>query len=221
MSMVTSTPEEEPEEEEEDEDEEDLDGHVTKKLRGETKTKSKLAHSTAEKRRRDAIKDAYTNLTESLLPMREEEKQKLTRADILDMACTRAEALKSAIAHKQAECETLQRKLNALNVIADAYDSMPKTSEKTSIPPDLNCVVSNHIKLKLFTTLISKQFESFSVVITTDNLQTLASSLFYWVEVHWRPVDLKEYLIGLLKVLRNRFVDKTIGEAPGSSSRAY
>ena len=174
-----------------------------------SRDKSKIAHSTAEKKRRDAIKNAYTNLTDAITSVSEEEKKKLTRADILDLALNSVENLKSNIDERKAERESLQRKLHALSVIAGAYESMPKTAEKSSIPPDMNCVVSNHIKLKLFTTLLSKQFESFSGVINTENLKTLTASLFYWVEVHWRPIDLKEYLIGLLKVLRNRFVDKT------------
>ena len=215
-------------EEDSDLEVEDEGPQAKKRLTGDTKPdRMRIAHSTAEKKRRDAIKDAYTNLTSAITVMGEEEKKKLTRAEVLDLAYIRAEDLKTSIEAKRAERDALQMKLSALKVISEAYDSMPMTSEKSSIPPDLNCVVSNNIKLKLFTTLILKQFESFSGVINTENLQTLATSLFYWVEVHWRPVDLKEYLIGLLKVLRNRFVNKSVPEpgptitqigVPGSSS---
>ena len=199
-----------------------------KRFTGDTKpNRMKIAHSTAEKKRRDAIKDAYTNLTSAISVASEEEKTKLTRAEVLDLAYFRVEALKTTIESKKSERDALRKKLSALKVISQAYQSMPKTSEKSSIPPDLNSVVSNNIKLKLFTTLILKQFESFSGVINTENFQTLATSLFYWVEVHWRPVDLKDYLMGLLKVLRNRFVNKSVPEAvpniahigaPGTSS---
>jgi len=173
-----------------------------------SKEKFKIAHVNAEKKRREAIKEGYRNLTDAIATMSEDEKSKLTRSEILEIACDRVETLKHTIESKKQERDALEQKLKALRVISDAYETMPKTSEKTSIPSDLACVVSNHIKLKLLTTLISKQFESFCGVINTENLQSLASSLFYWVEVHWRPVDLKEYLIGLLRVLRNRFADK-------------
>lgn len=182
------------------------------------KGKVRLAHSTAEKKRRDAIKESYNNLADSLTGVCEEEKKKLTRGEIMELAYNRSMALRSDIENKRCERNLLQKKLSALQVIAEAYDAMPKTSEKSSIPPDLNCVVSNNIKLKLFTTIMLKQFESFSGVVNTDNLQTLASSLFYWVEVHWRPVDLRDYLIGLLKVLRNRFVHKS-GNNPSPAAQ--
>ena len=220
-------------EEDSDIDVEDEQPQAKKRYTGDTKPdRMRIAHSTAEKKRRDAIKDAYTNLTSAIRVVSEEEKKKLTRAEVLDLAYFRAEALKTSIEAKKAEKDALEKKLAALKVISEAYDSMPKTSEKSSIPPDLNCVVSNNIKLKLFTTLILKQFESFSGVINTENLHTLANSLFYWVEVHWRPVDLKDYLIGLLKVLRNRFVNKSVPESvpniaqigapgPSSASRPY
>ena len=188
--------------------EEEDEGPPAKKHVTESKEKLKLAHVNAEKKRRDGIKDGYKNLSDAICTIKEEDKSKLTRAEVLSIACERVETLKHTIESRKRDLDALQQKLKALKVIAEAYDSMPKTSEKTSIPPDVTCVVSNHIKLKLFTTLISKQFESFCGVINTENLQTFASSLFYWVEVHWRPVDLKEYLIGLLRVLRNRFVDK-------------
>ncbi|KAL5254869.1 hypothetical protein ACHWQZ_G014345 [Mnemiopsis leidyi] len=222
-------------EDDSDIDVEDEQPQAKKRFTGDSDTKPdrmRIAHSTAEKKRRDAIKDAYANLTSSIKVVSEEEKKKLTRAEVLDLAYFRAETLKTTIEAKKAERDALQKKLSALKVISEAYDSMPKTSEKSSIPPDLNCVVSNNIKLKLFTTLILKQFESFSGVMNTENLSTLATSLFYWVEVHWRPVDLKEYLIGLLKVLRNRFVNKSVTDStqkitqigasgPSSSSRPY
>lgn len=199
----------------EDDDDLDLeDGDVTcpppSKLATPDSRDRKLAHVNAEKRRREAIKDSYKSLCDAITVLSETEKSKVTRSELLDLAIERLESLQASIERKKREKEEMEKRLNALALIADTYNTMPKTAEKGNIPPDLNCVVSNHIKLKLFTTLLCKQFESFKAVINTDSLSALTSSLFYWVEIHWRPVDLKEYLISLLKVLRNRFVNKSI-----------
>ena len=193
-------------------DEVDVSSEPPKKqLALEKDFKDKALHNIAEKKRREAIKTGFKNLTDAL-HLSSEQRKKLSRTEILEIATQNIKYSGRLLEEKSSEKANLESQYQALKLIAKTYENMPKTSEKTSIPPDLNCVVSNHIKLKLFTTLFLNQFESFRSVVSTGNVQSFTSSLFYWLEVYWRPVDLKEYLIGLLKVLRNRFVDKKIPE---------
>jgi len=180
-----------------------------KKVSGDKSEQLKQSHIAAEKKRRDAIKDGYTVLAESL-PMDKADSNKLTRGEVLDHALAYIEHLNRTKEENEKEEKELKIKLETLQVVQGTYENMPRVYNDTTdtVSPQK---ITPHIKLKLFTTLILRQFESFSTVVQTENKQGLTSSLFYWLELNWRPLDLKDYLHGLLRVLRTRFSTRVFG----------
>lgn len=170
---------------------------------GEKSEQLKASHIAAEKKRRDAIKDGYTVLAESL-PLEKVDSNKLTRGEVLDHALAYIGHLNRTKEEKEKEEEELKLKLQTLQIVQGTYENMPRVYNDTvgTASPQK---ITPHIKLKLFTTLILRQFDSFSTVVHTDTKQGLTSSLFYWLELNWRPLDLKDYLHGLLRVLRTKF----------------
>ena len=173
-------------------DDEDSDSH---KSASTYKERRREAHTAAEQKRRDAIKQGYVKL-QDLVPSCQHQDSvssyKLSKATILQRSIDYIEKLQGDQDESSKELTKLQNEAMALEIMKDTSEQMVKQyHDQSQSGRNSAQVISDEDKIKVFLTICDQLFQSFDGQVTTDNFQSLSSSIFSWLEENCKPETLR------------------------------
>lgn len=202
----------------EDDDEVPVVVKSSKMETGETQQKDtarRKAHTAAEKKRRDAIRQGYDDLA-SLVPSCQDvdplSATKLSKAVILSKTIDYIEQISSDAEHDENELRKLQKETTGLKIMLGNYDSIIK-SHRANHTYNVSANNSDSAKLQFFQNFTEELFKSFDSEVKCDNFQNLSNGMLHWSERHCKP----ELLHHIFDVGLNRDMESRTAVGTGNS----
>lgn len=167
------------------------------------KERRREAHTAAEQKRRDAIKQGYGDL-QLMVPTCQQQDSissyKLSKATILQRSIEYIQTLQKAKIQHDNELKTLRKEVCALQIIKDDYEQRLKQHQLTTLQNGHQVnQVSEQIKFEIFQAFCDNLFTSFDRFVTFSDFKQLSTSLINWLEVHGRPQILRDACLSILK----------------------
>ncbi|XP_066936425.1 max-like protein X [Clytia hemisphaerica] len=159
------------------------------------------AHTAAEQKRRDAIKNALVNL-QQLVPgcnsceMSHGMITKTSKAQVLQKAIEYVTYLSNDRDRKNEEINEMEKKLVALKIVKENYENLVESSQHHDKPQ-----ISDEMKLSVFQQLMSSLWENFNTTVSVGSFQSLSGSMIRWVEEHCKPDIIKTIIVSAMKHL--------------------
>lgn len=163
------------------------------------KVDKKNAHTAAEQKRRDAIKGALDQL-QHLVPgchnceMSHGVVSKTSKAQILQKAIEYVTYLSNDRDRKNEEIAELEKKLVALKIVKDNYETLVKNSDNAQKPE-----VTDDIKLCVFRQIVVTLLETFTTTVSVGSFQLLSGSMIRWVEEYCKPDVIKTVIVNIFR----------------------
>lgn len=167
------------------------------------KERRREAHTAAEQKRRDAIKQGYGDL-QYMVPACQQQDSissyKLSKATILQRSIEYIQTLQKSKIKRENELKTLRKEVCALQIIKSDYEQRLKQYQSTTFQngQQLN-QVSEQIKFEIFQAFCDNLFTSFDRFVTFNDFKQLSASLFSWLEEHGRPQVLRDMCLSIMK----------------------
>lgn len=159
------------------------------------KERRREAHTQAEQKRRDAIKNGYESLR-TLVPKCQQQdtvsSYKLSKASILQISIEYIQQLQQVNADVKEKRDSLYKEKMALEIMKENYERIVKSNDTGHTGHDRGNEVSEEMKFKIFTTLCDSLFTSFNETVPLGDFGQLSASIFTWLEENCKPLTLKD-----------------------------
>jgi len=169
----------------------DMEDSKTAPLSSKEKQR-RYAHTMAEKKRRDAIREGYDNLADLVPACKQVDPlsttSKLSKAVILSKTIEYMENISEKTAEDEQTLEKLQKEATGLKIMLQNYESILKSHRQANGYQSTN--VADTVKIDLFKNLCDELFLTFDSEVLCDNFQNLSSGMLHWSERHCKPEHL-------------------------------
>ncbi|MBN3296460.1 MLX protein, partial [Amia calva] len=198
-------------------DDEDSDYRHEPSYKESYKDRRRQAHTQAEQKRRDAIKDVCCALVvvqkgyddlQSIVPTCQQQtdfpigSQKMSKATVLQKTIDYIQFLHKEKKKQEEEVTTLRKEVMALKIMKSNYEQIVKAHQNN--PQQGEEQVSDRVKFSIFQSIMDSLFQSFNTTISVTSFQELSACVFRWIEEHCKPQTLREFVVGILQQLNNR-----------------
>ena len=167
------------------------------------KERRREAHTAAEQKRRDAIKQGYGDL-QFMVPTCQQQDSissyKLSKATILQRSIEYIQTLQKSKIKYDNELKSLRKEVCALQIMKSNYEQMLKQHQITTLQNGQQISqVSEQIKFNIFQAFCDNLFTSFDRFVAFNDFKQLSASIFTWLEEHGKPQKLREMCVGILR----------------------
>lgn len=151
----------------------------------------KKAHTAAEKKRRDAIRQGYDDLAELVPSCKDVDplsSSKLSKAVIMSRTIDYMELISKESDKNQESLNKLQKDATGLKIQLGNYESIIKSHHVANAYQSTN--IADATKLELFQRFCDELFLTFDSEVECDNFQNLSRGMLLWSERHCKPEQL-------------------------------
>ena len=153
------------------------------------------AHTAAEQKRRDAIKNALEQLHHLIPGCNQADLthgiiSKTSKAQVLQKAIDYVNYMQRDRQRKKQDIVELEKKLAALKIMKDNYELLVKSSDEPVKPQ-----ISDEVKFTVFKHIMSNLWETFNASVAVDTFQTLSGSVISWLEECCKPEAIKNVIM--------------------------
>ena len=153
------------------------------------------AHTAAEQKRRDSIKNALEQLNH-LIPgcnnqdLAQGVNSKTSKAQVLQKAIEYVNYMQRDRSRKKQDILELEKKLAALKIMKDNYEVLVKSTGEPVKPQ-----ISDEVKFTVFKHIMTNLWETFNAAVAIDTFQTLSGSVISWLEDCCKPEAIKNVIM--------------------------
>jgi len=159
------------------------------------------AHTAAEQKRRDAIKNGLEQLHQLIPGCNQSDLphgliSKTSKAQVLQKAIDYVNYLQRDRQRKNQEIAELEKKLAALKIMKENYEMLVKSSDEPAKPQ-----ISEDIKFSVFKQIMSSLWESFHASVSVESFQALSGSVISWLEEYCKPETIKDIISKAVRLI--------------------
>merc|ERR1719427_487539 len=154
------------------------------------------AHTAAEQKRRNAIKNALEQLHHLIPGCNQTDLptagiiSKTSKAQVLQKAIDYVNYMQRDRGRKKQEIAELEKKLAALKIMKDNYELLVKSSDEP-----VKAQISDEVKFTVFKHIMTNLWETFNSSVAIDTFQTLSGSVISWLEECCKPEAIKNVIM--------------------------
>jgi MAX-like protein X len=153
------------------------------KSKNQIDKRRKMAHTQAEKKRRDSIRKGYDDL-QTMVPSCQStdplNTTKMSKATILSKTIEYIEGLSNERENDENELISLRREVKGLQIMLDTYSTQMKKARHTNHYQ--SSYSSDSVKLETYKSISHELFATFDREVELSSFQTLTQSMFEWTE---------------------------------------
>ncbi|XP_064397510.1 max-like protein X [Halichondria panicea] len=155
-------------------------------------------HTLNEQRRRDVIRNGYTQLSEMVPSCRPSTTgAKVSRAALLQKTIDYVIYLQNQSRKQEEQLENLEKEVKALKIMKENYEHISRAQQHTTGADNSN--VPDHVKFLVFQSISDQLFQSFNSSISVTSFETLSACTISWLEEYCKPQSLRELVISNLQ----------------------